>query len=145
MKIQQSITVAGGEPTDKKTARPNCRNQFVAPGKMCWFLGGRRPRKYSIFVFEYFFETFFMIKRFWCKIHIYLKFQRLNNTSCQLLRVLPPCGCLLIFGQIFLSPSGDLGIGLVWDNHPDQTTFRPDCWNPLQTELNHLWWVLSCS
>ena len=34
---------------------------------------------------------------------------------------------------IFLSPSGDLGIGLVWDNHPDRTgphrtTFRSDCW-----------------
>ena len=31
-----------------------------------------------------------------------------------------------------LSPSGDLGIGLVWDNHPHhRTTFRSDCWNPL--------------
>ena len=29
---------------------------------------------------------------------------------------------------------------------PDRTTkFRSDCWNPLQTELNYLWWVLSCS
>ena len=49
----------------------------------------------------------------------------------------------------FLSPSGDLGIGLVWDNHPTPphwtTTFRSDCWNPLQTELNYLWRVLSCS
>ena len=45
---------------------------------------------------------------------------------------------------VFLSPSGDLGIGLVWDNNPT-TTFRFDCWNLLQTELNHLWWVLSCS
>ena len=51
------------------------------------------------------------------------------------------------FQHYFLSPSGDLGIGLVWDNHPPHqtTTFRSDCWNPLQTELNHLWWVLSCS
>ena len=24
-------------------------------------------------------------------------------------------------------------------------TMFSDCWNPLQTELNHLWWVLSCS
>ena len=48
-----------------------------------------------------------------------------------------------------LSPSGDLGIGLVWDNRttgPHRTaTFRSDCWNPLQTELNYLWGVLSCS
>ena len=46
-----------------------------------------------------------------------------------------------------LSPSGDLGIGLVWDNHPTHrtTTFQSDCWNPLQTELNYLWGVLSCS
>ena len=38
--------------------------------------------------------------------------------------------------------------GLVWSEitypHPT-TTFRSDCWNPLQTELNYLWWVLSCS
>ena len=50
--------------------------------------------------------------------------------------------------QRFLSLSGDLGIGLVWDNHIHRTgppTFWSDCWNPLQTELNHLWWVLSCS
>ena len=50
---------------------------------------------------------------------------------------------------VLLSPSGDLGISLVWHNlsPPDPTTatFRSDCWNPLQTELNHLWWVLSCS
>ena len=49
----------------------------------------------------------------------------------------------------FLSPSGELGIGLVWDNNrtgPDPTaTFQSDCWNPLQTELNYLWGVLSCS
>ena len=46
-----------------------------------------------------------------------------------------------------LSPSGDLGIGLVWDNPtgPDPAAFWSDCWNPLQTELNYLWWVLSCS
>ena len=50
--------------------------------------------------------------------------------------------------QLFLSPSGDLGIGLVWDNlsNPIPTAnFRSDCWNPLQTELNYLWWVVSCS
>ena len=50
--------------------------------------------------------------------------------------------------NILLSPSGDLGISLVWHNlsppHPT-ATFRSDCWNPLQTELNYLWWVLSCS
>ena len=100
----------------------------------------------------------------------------------------------------FLSPSGDLGIGPVWDNlsPPDQTHFLvrllksssnwtklsmmdhqlfwgwyqmildvfrcsqqfsngfrlfsscfptmfSHCWNPLQAELNYLWWVLSCS
>ena len=49
----------------------------------------------------------------------------------------------------FLSPSGDLGIGLVWDNlsNPPHRTaaFWSDCWNPLQTELNYLWLVLSCS
>ena len=46
-----------------------------------------------------------------------------------------------------LSPSGDLGIGLVWHNlSPDRTaTFRFECWNPLQSELNYLWGVLSCS
>ena len=47
-----------------------------------------------------------------------------------------------------LSPSGDLGIGLVWDNPTGPhrtTTFQSDCWNPLQTELNYLWGVLSCS
>ena len=48
---------------------------------------------------------------------------------------------------MLLSPSGDLGIGLVWDNPtgPDRTTFRSDCWSPLQTELKYLWRVLSCS
>ena len=52
---------------------------------------------------------------------------------------------ILLFN--LLSPSGDLGIGLVWDNHPHPTgpTFWSDYWNPLQTELNYLWWVLSCS
>ena len=101
-----------------------------------------------------------------------------------------------IFGALFrfLSPSGDLGIALVWDNHPPHPTppqlFGPaveilfklnsiideeysvvlrmisddfrcfpmfsavfrcfptmfsDCWNPLQAELNYLWWVLSYS
>ena len=101
----------------------------------------------------------------------------------------------------FLSPSGDLGFGLVWQNlspldHPTDflvpllksssnwtkssmrvpqlfsgwyhmilgvfrcsqlfsDVFRlfsncfpmmfSDCWNPLQAELNYLWWVLSCS
>ena len=49
--------------------------------------------------------------------------------------------------KMFLSLSGDLGIGLVWDYHPHhRTTFRSECWNPLQTELNYLWRrVLSCS
>ena len=49
--------------------------------------------------------------------------------------------------RVLLSPSGDLGIGLVWDNHPDRTgpIFWSDCWNPLQTELNYLGGVLSCS
>ena len=49
---------------------------------------------------------------------------------------------------VLLSPSGDLGIGLVWDNHPDHPTgptFWSHCWNPLQTELNYLGGVLSCS
>ena len=60
-------------------------------------------------------------------------------------------GVILTFAMEarLLSPSGDLGIGLVWDNRtgPDHptTTFRSDCWNPLQTELNYLWGVLSCS
>ena len=46
--------------------------------------------------------------------------------------------------SIFLSPSGDLGIDLVWDNwtRPVQTspppTFWSHCWNPLQTEPNFL-------
>ena len=47
-----------------------------------------------------------------------------------------------------LSPSGDLGISLVWHNlsPPHRTaTFRFECWNPLQSELNYLWGVLSCS
>ena len=52
------------------------------------------------------------------------------------------------FFTTFLSPSGDLGIGLVWHNqsppHPGPT-FWSHCWNPLQTELNFLWGVLSCS
>ena len=48
--------------------------------------------------------------------------------------------------KVLLSLSGDLGIGLVWDNLslPHRTTFRSECWNPLQTELKYLWWVLSC-
>jgi len=102
---------------------------------------------------------------------------------------------------LLLSPSGDLGMGLVWDNLStptplDHFSIRPlksssnwtklsimgpqlfsgwyqmildvfrcsqqfsnvfrlfsncfptmfsDCWNPLQAELNYLWWVLSCS
>ena len=45
----------------------------------------------------------------------------------------------------FLSPSGDLGISLVWDNNRTGPTFWSDCWNPLQSELNYLWGVLSCS
>ena len=44
-----------------------------------------------------------------------------------------------------LSPSGDLGISLVWHNRTPPPTFWPHCWNPLQTELNHLWGYLSCS
>ena len=63
------------------------------------------------------------------------------------------CFCFLFLFKLkpfrfvlLLSPSGDLGIGLVWDNHPHPTAaFWSDCWNPLQTELNYLWWVLSCS
>ena len=109
----------------------------------------------------------------------------------------------ILVGLSLLSPSGDLGIGLVWDNRtgPDRTgpdhisvwllkssskwtkssmrgpqlfsgwyqmilgvfrcsqlfsdvfrlfsncfpTMFSDCWNPLQAELNYLWWVLSCS
>ena len=52
----------------------------------------------------------------------------------------------LIILHFFLSPSGDLGIGLVWHNlspldHPTPPTFWSHCWNPLQTELNYLWWV----
>ena len=40
--------------------------------------------------------------------------------------------------NVLLSPSGDLGIGLVWDNHPyhphpPYTTFWYKCWNRLQT------------
>ena len=47
----------------------------------------------------------------------------------------------------FLSPSGDLRIGLIWDNlsWPHRPTFWSECWNPLQTDLNYLCWVLSCS
>ena len=40
-------------------------------------------------------------------------------------------------------------IGLVWDNrtgpHPTGPTFWTDYWNPLQTEINYLWGVLSWS
>ena len=43
-----------------------------------------------------------------------------------------------------LSPSGDLGISLVRRNRTPPT-FWSDCWNPLQSELNYLWGVLSCS
>ena len=40
-----------------------------------------------------------------------------------------------------LSPSGDLGIGLVWDNLSlSHTTFRYECWNHVQAELYYLWW-----
>ena len=52
------------------------------------------------------------------------------------------------FLHIFITvkASGDLGIGLVWHNlYPSDPSFRSDCWNPHQTELNYLWWVLSCS
>ena len=47
------------------------------------------------------------------------------------------------------SPSSGLltlGIGLVWDilSYP-YPTFYYECWNLLQTELNYLWWDLSCS
>ena len=57
------------------------------------------------------------------------------------------CGSLAVPIVQFLSPSGDLGIGLVWHNlsNPHRTAFWSDWWNPPQTELNHLWWVLSCS
>ena len=42
------------------------------------------------------------------------------------------------YAFLFLSPSADLGIGLVWHNLsiPTGPTFWSDCWNPLQTELN---------
>ena len=63
---------------------------------------------------------------------------RVQSTSCFSFLVL----------VTFLSPSGDLGIGLVWDNHPSyptRPTFWSVCWNPLQTELKYLWWFLSCS
>ena len=67
------------------------------------------------------------------------------------LRCSPRIGPKMWFtgGPNFLSLSGDLGIGLVWDNnrtppHPT-ATFRSDCWNPFQSELNYLWGVLSCS
>ena len=65
--------------------------------------------------------------------------------QCKSVIILLAKDCQYQENIVLLSPSGDLGIGLVWDNHPDQTTFWSDCWNPLQTELNHLWWVLSCS
>ena len=48
--------------------------------------------------------------------------------------------------NIILSPSGDLGVALIWDNHPSTPLAASwlDRWNPLPTELNYLWWVLSC-
>ena len=50
----------------------------------------------------------------------------------------------------FLSPWGDLGIGLVSNpsilsTQPNTATFWYECWNLIQTELNYQWWVLSCS
>ena len=57
--------------------------------------------------------------------------------------------CSMIFGfshegRSLLPPSGDIGTGLVWYNHPPQpntpSTFWSDCWNPLQAELNYLWY-----
>ena len=46
-----------------------------------------------------------------------------------------------------LSPSGDLR--MVWSEitypyYPPHPTFWSECWNFLQTELNLLWWALSC-
>ena len=57
---------------------------------------------------------------------------------------------LNVFVMCLLSPSGDLGVRLVWHNlsppdHPTPPTFWSECWNPLQTEINYLWGVLSCS
>ena len=48
---------------------------------------------------------------------------------------------------LFLSPSGDRGIGQVsYYNHPiHPVTFWLECWNlRVQTELNYIWWDLSC-
>ena len=84
---------------------------------------------------------------------------RMMGTNGQKAKKLP-CFALLLttcfltgeflhfFYLFLLSPSGDLGIGLVWDNPtPPRTgpTFWSDCWNPLQSELNYLWGVLICS
>ena len=42
-----------------------------------------------------------------------------------------------------LSPSGDLGIGLVWDNPTPPRLFGPTV--EILFKLNYLWWALSCS
>ena len=45
--------------------------------------------------------------------------------------------------SVFLSPSGDLGIGLVWDNHPDHTT-PPNCnFSVRQLKSSSKWTKLS--
>ena len=51
---------------------------------------------------------------------------------------------------LLFSPSGDLGIGLIWDNH--LIPIHPTPYNFLvwelkssSTELNYLWWVFGCS
>ena len=80
------------------------------------------------------------------KFHLQLK-TGFRTFSCKLQQIAIPTYWWSSIANPFLSPSGDLGIGLVWDNPtgPHRTTFRSDCWNPLQSELNHLWGVLSCS
>ena len=37
------------------------------------------------------------------------------------------------------------GSGLILDNHPINPTYQYECWNLVQTKLNYLWLVLSCS
>ena len=69
--------------------------------------------------------------------------------QCKPCQQFKPCHiphiCPYWYTTALLSTSRDLGIGLVWDNLSTGPTSWSDCWNPLQTELNYLWWVLSCS
>ena len=79
---------------------------------------------------------------FFCVLHIFQNFpctlgEKSKSVSFSRVYVCVKAKLTLVS---FLSPSDDLGIGLVWDNLSPPPTF-----GPTQTELIYPWGVLNCS